>query len=75
MHVENSAPEPDLYVDIDDFIQMLNTLYPGTRYHSVTIGCSNAAISDLLSTALFLLPEEEGRTLAADYDARVLYIP
>ena len=52
-----------------------NTLYPGTRYHSVTIGCSNAAISDLLSTALFLLPEEEGRTLAADYDARVLYIP
>ena len=52
-----------------------DTLYPGTLYHSVTIGCSDAAISDLLSTALFLLPQDEGLALAEQYDARVLYIP
>ena len=50
------------------------TMYPGTRYHSVTVSCRDAAVADMLSTALFLLPEEEGRALAAEYDARVLYI-
>ena len=50
------------------------TLYPGTRYHSITISCRDAAAADMLSTALFLLPEADGRALAAEYDARVLYI-
>lgn len=50
------------------------TLYPARRYHSVSVRCDNAAIADLLSTALFLLPEEEGRQLAKRYNAHVLYI-
>ncbi len=50
------------------------TLYPGTRYHSITISCRDAAAADMLSTALFLLPEADGRALAAEYNARVLYI-
>ncbi len=51
-----------------------DTMYPGTRYHSVTVSCRDAAAADMLSTALFLLPEEDGRALAAEYDARILYI-
>lgn len=50
------------------------TMYPGTRYHSVTVSCRDAVAADMLSTALFLLPEEEGRAIAAEYDARILYI-
>lgn len=50
------------------------TLQPGRRYHSVTVSCQDSAAADMLSTALFLLPEEEGRSLAAEYGARVLYI-
>lgn len=50
------------------------TLQPGRRYHSVTVSCKDSAAADMLSTALFLLPEEEGRSLAAEYGARVLYI-
>lgn len=50
------------------------TLEPSTRYHSVTVRCADAAAADLLSTALFILPEEEGRQLAREYNAEVLYI-
>lgn len=50
------------------------TLEPSSRYHSVTVRCADAAAADMLSTALFILPEEEGRQLALEYGAEVLYI-
>ena len=50
-----------------------DTLYPSRYQHSVTIIHSDSAMADLLSTALFLMPEDEGRALAARYDAQVIY--
>lgn len=41
------------------------TLFPGTRYCSVTICCADAVLADLLSTTLFLLPMDEGKELTA----------
>lgn len=49
------------------------TLYPSDLYHSVTVIHPDSAIADMLSTALFLMPEKEGRALAAQYDAQVIY--
>jgi len=40
-----------------------NTLYPSTLWRSVTILCDDSGLADALSTALFLLPLEEGRAL------------
>lgn len=51
-----------------------NTLFPATAYQSVTIVHPDAGVADLLSTALFLLPYEEGVAMAADYDAGVLWV-
>ena len=51
-----------------------DALYPANRYHSVSIQCTDAAAADMLSTALFILPREEGEALAAQYHAQVLYI-
>jgi thiamine biosynthesis lipoprotein len=50
------------------------TLMPATRYASVTILSDNAGIADMLSTALFILPEDEGDALAAKYNAGVCRI-
>ncbi len=50
------------------------TLYPASRYRGVSVQCADAAATDMLSTALFILPREEGEALAARYDAKVLYI-
>lgn len=45
------------------------TGYPATRYRSVTVllPLTHTAVSDGLSTALFLLPREEGRALLTQY--------
>lgn len=46
---------------------------PADRYTSVTIQVTESDIGDLLSTALFVLPEEEGRRVATQYGAQVLW--
>ena len=40
-----------------------DTLMPGTNYLSVSVVTKNSGLADALSTALFLMSEEEGRAL------------
>ena len=46
---------------------------PAEEYEMVTVICPDSAVGDALSTALFLLPREEGEALAADFGAEVLW--
>ncbi len=46
----------------------LDTLMPATEFSSVTVICSDAALADALSTALFILPFLEGRELVNGLD-------
>jgi thiamine biosynthesis lipoprotein len=51
-----------------------NTQMPGTLWRSVTLVCPDSGAADMLSTALFLLPKEQGEALLALYDAYALWI-
>jgi thiamine biosynthesis lipoprotein len=51
------------------------TLFPSTRYDSVTIVCGDSGLADSLTTALFNLSREEGAALLADIpDAEAVWI-
>ena len=50
------------------------TLMPSTYWRSVSILCDDSGLADCLSTALFLLPLEEGRALAEQYGAEVMWV-
>jgi len=50
------------------------TGYPAVYWRSVTILCSNSGIADMLSTALFLLPLEEGTALLKLYSAEAMWV-
>ena len=62
--------EGELYHHIID----PNTLYPSTLWRSVTILCDDSGLADALSTALFLLPMEEGQALLDQCGAYALWV-
>ena len=51
-----------------------NTLYPSTLWRSVTILCDDSGLADALSTALFLLPLEEGQVLLEKTGAEAMWV-
>lgn len=50
------------------------TLYPSEYWRSVTIVCEQSGLADALSTALFLLPREEGQKLLDTYGAEAMWV-
>ncbi len=50
-----------------------DTLYPSRYWHSVTIVCEDSGVADMLSTALFLLPMEEGQKLLDQFGAEAVW--
>lgn len=51
-----------------------DTLMPGTFWRSVTIVCDDSGLADALSTALFLLPLEDGQSLLTKCGAEALWM-
>lgn len=51
-----------------------DTLYPTRYWKSVTIVCEDSGLADALSTALFLLPYEEGLAVLHQCDAEALWM-
>ena len=50
------------------------TLYPSEYWSAVTIVCEDSGLADMLSTALFLLEQEEGQALLDQYDAVAMWV-
>lgn len=50
------------------------TGYPAQYWRSVTILCQDSGVADMLSTALFLLPLEEGKALLTQYGAEAMWV-
>ena len=50
------------------------TLYPGKYWNAVTVVCEDSGLADALSTALFLLPKEEGEKIAKQNGAVACWI-
>ena len=51
-----------------------DTLYPSEYWRSVTIICPDSGVADALSTALFVLPLEQGQQLLEQYGAEALWV-
>ena len=51
-----------------------DTQMPSSYWRSVSVVCEDSGMADALSTALFLLPLEEGKTLAAQCGVEVLWV-
>jgi len=50
------------------------TLYPSTLWRSVTVICRDSGLADALSTALFVLPVEEGQQLLESAGAEAMWV-
>ena len=64
------------YVDGKAYHHIIDpdTLMPSAYWSSVTVVCADSGLADALSTALFLLPLEEGKALAQKCSAEVLWV-
>lgn len=51
-----------------------DTLYPAAYWQAVTVVAADSAAADALSTAVYLLPLEEGKQLIAQFGAEALWI-
>ena len=51
-----------------------DTLYPGKLWRAVTVVCPDSGLADALSTALFLLPMEEGQRLLTQCDSYAMWV-
>lgn len=47
---------------------------PATRYRAVSVIYDDSGVADCLATALFILPEEQGREIAASLGAEVIWV-
>ncbi|MBQ3231652.1 MAG: FAD:protein FMN transferase [Clostridia bacterium] len=50
------------------------TLFPARLYRAVTVVCESSSLADALSTALFLLPMDEGQALLDKCNAEAVWI-
>lgn len=66
----NYAVDGKLYHHIID----PETLYPSEYWRSVTIVCADSGLADALSTALFVLPQEDGQQLLDGCDAEAMWV-
>ena len=51
-----------------------DTLYPGRLGRAVTVVCPDSGLADALSTALFLLPMEEGQKLLDRFESFAMWV-
>ena len=51
-----------------------DTLYPGKLWRAVTVVCPDSGLADALSTALFLLPQEEGQKLLTQCESYAMWV-
>ena len=51
-----------------------DTLYPGRLWRAVTVVCPDSGLADALSTALFLLPMEEGQKLLTQCESTAMWV-
>lgn len=51
-----------------------DTLYPAAYWRAVTVVCADSGTADALSTALFLLPRQDGQALLDKYQAEACWV-
>lgn len=52
-----------------------DTLYPAAHVRAVTVLCADSGLADVLSTALFCLPPEQGKALLGEFpDAHAVWV-